>query len=223
MNKLIRMLCLFSLICISVYTSLFRYNDVLINNLIIFITLTYSFFIGTESNPSKKSAIRYSIIYIFWNMNYLIFIKGISTLDGFISTLLLNNIYLDVLAVLAIGNIVILITKKNKYLNLILSIIALIAFILLKNYIFAYISIFLIGNILEFKNTSKNTNNFIDTFSSVHLSIYIIHKIFIYALLEMNLITASISDLIGTVVLIYVLGFCFCYYIKMFRITNYLL
>ena len=223
MNKLIRMLCIFSLICISVYTSVFKYNDLLINNLIVFITLVYSFFIGTVSNCGKKNMIRYIIIYIFWNMNYLVFIKHINTTDSFISTLLLNNIYLDILAVLAVGNILLFITKKNKYLKLIFAIISMIGFMLLKNYIFTYISIFLIGNILKFKNVSKNTNNFINTFASLHLSIYIIHKIFIYLLVENKIITASITDLIGTIVLIYILGFCFCYYIKMFRITNYLL
>ena len=220
MTKLIKCVCILLIISINVYIHLFSYNDILINLLITTLSLIFCFLLGKESYPYKTYTFKYLIIYIFWNMNYLVFIKHLNTLDGIVNTFLFKNVFIDILAVLALSNIILLITKNNNYLKLILSIIFIILYIILKNNIFIYVSIFLIGNILKLKDTISIKTNIFKYLDSLNIGILIFHYLILLILLSNQLIHPNISDYIGTIVLIYVIGISTSIYIKLFPIIG---
>ena len=213
-------MCILALISINVYIHLFSYNELLINNLIIFFTLIFCLLLGKDSYPYKLNTIKYIIMYIFWNMNYLVFIKHLNTLDSIINTLLLKNVFIDILAVLAIGNILLLISKTHNYLKIIISCIFIILYIIFKNNIFIYTSIFLIGNILNLKDMMYIKTNIFKIIDYSNIGILIFHYIILFILLESKIINPSISDFIGTIVLIYVIGISLSTYIKIFPIIG---
>ena len=220
MKKIIKCVCILALISINVYIHLFSYNELLINNLIIIFSLIFCLLLGKESYPYKSNTFKYIIIYIFWNMNYLVFIRHLSTLDSFINTLLLKNVFIDILAVLALGNILLLFTKTNNYLKIILSFIMIIMYLLLKNNIFIYTSIFLVGNVLKLKDIIDIKTNIFNIIDSYNIGIFIIHYIVLFLLLNSRLINPNLSDYIATIVLIYVIGIPLSAYIKVFPIIS---
>lgn len=220
MKKLIKCLCILALITINVYIHLFSYNELLINNLIILFTLIFCLLLGRDSYSYKKHTIKYVIMYIFWNMNYLVFIKHLNTIDSLINTLLFKNVFIDILAVLAISNIILLITKTNRISKLIISCGFILLYILLKNNIFIYTSILLIGNILPIKDVIPIRTNIFKTIDYLNIGILIIHYAVLFLLLNSQLIHSNISDFIGTIVLIYVIGISTSYYIKVFPIIG---
>ena len=220
MKKLIKCICIFALIFINVYIHLFSFNKTFIDILLITFTSIYCLFSGKESFPYKEDTFRYIFIYIFWNMNYLAFIKHLSSLDSLINTLLFKNVFIDILAVLAISNILLLIIKQKRILNIIFSCIFIILFIFLKNYIFIYVSIFLIGNILKIKDLFSVRTNIFKIIDYTSIGILIIHKLLLFLLIDSKVISSNISDFIGSIVLIYVIGFTLSYYIKQFPIIR---
>ena len=220
MKKLIKCICIFALIFINVYIHLFSFNKTLIDILLITFNSIYCLFSGRESFPYKEDTFRYIFIYIFWNMNYLVFIKHLSSLDSLINTLLFKNVFIDILAVLAISNILLLIIKQKRILNIIFSCIFIILFIFLKNYIFIYVSIFLIGNILKLKDLFSVRTNIFKIIDYTSIGILIVHKLLLFLLIDSKVISSNISDFIGSIVLIYVIGFTLSYYIKQFPIIR---
>lgn len=222
MNKLIRIFSILVLIFISVFSSLYSYNSFLINILIIVFSSLFCFFTGRDMD-SNDFSFKYIILYIFWNMNYLVFIKHLGTLNSFINTFLLKDVYIDLLATLAIVNIILLILKDKKLIKLIMSILFLICSIIFKNNIFLYVFITLIGNLCTFKSLFKIYNPIITTLDYLDISILILHRIFLFLLIDNKVISSNISDLLGTIVLIYVFGFCISYYLKIFPVIRKLI
>ena len=220
MKKLIKCVCIFALIFINVYMHLFSYNNTLMDILIILFTSLFCFISGKESYKDTFNTIKYIIIYIFWNMNYLVFVRHFSSLDGIINTLLLKTVFIDILAVLAISNILLLICNRKKFINIILSFILLILFIFLKNNIFIYTSFFLIGNTLSIKDIIGIKTNIFKIIDYVNIGILISHRLILFLLIDSKVISSSISDFIGAIVLIYVIGIAISYYIKVIPIVR---
>ena len=220
MKKIIKCLCILALIAINVYIHLYDYNELLVNNLILSFTLIFCLLLGKDSFAYRPDAIKYILIYIFWNMNYLVLIKHFSSLDGIINTLLFKNVAIDILAVLAIGNILLLIINHRQILNIIFSIIFLILFIIFKNTIFIYVTVFLIGNILKIKDLFAVRGNIFKTIDYLSVGILIFHKIALYLLINSNIIKSTTSDFIGTIVLTYIVGIVISYYIKAYPIIR---
>ena len=220
MKKIIKCICIFALICINVYTYLFSYNEFITNNLILLFTLIFCILFGNESYKSYTSTLKYIIAYIFWNMNYLVFIKHINTLNSFIDTLLFKNVFIDILAILAIGNIILVIINNKKILNIIFTILFIILFIILKNNIFIYIVAFLIGNIIKLKDSINIKTNIFKIIDYSNIGILVFHYIILFLLIKGNIIHPNISDYIGTIVLIYIVGISTSYYLKLFPIIR---
>ena len=220
MKKLIKCVCIFALIFINVYMHLFSYNNTLMDILIILFTSLFCFISGKESYKDTFNTIKYIIIYIFWNMNYLVFVRHFSSLDGIINTLLLKTVFIDILAVLAFSNILLIICNRKKFINIILSFIFLILFIFLKNNIFIYTSFFLIGNTLSIKDIIGIKTNIFKIIDYVNIGILISHRLVLFLLIDSKVISSSISDFIGALVLIYVIGIAISYYIKVIPIVR---
>lgn len=220
MKKIIKFLCIFALIFINVYIHMFPYNKSLVDILIIIFTSIFCLLLGRESYCYKHDMIKYIVIYIFWNMNYLFFVKHLSTLDCFINTLLFKNVFIDILAVLAIGNILLYIFKLNKNLNILFSIIFIILYIIFNINVFIYVSIFLIGNILKLKDLIGVKGNFFKIMDNLNIGILILHKLVLYLVLNSNFITPTISNFIGTIVLIYVVCTAITFYVKAYPLIG---
>lgn len=220
MNKLFKVLSILTLIFISVFTNLFNYNKDIIKILTIIFTCIFCFFTGRTSYNDKRIRNKYIIIYLIWNMSYLTFTNSLKDINNIINTLLLKEVYLDILPTLAISYIILSITKNNKIYKYISIILLGTLFIIFNNYIFLYSLIFMIGSITTFK--LKNINNkILDLIDYTNIGIYILHKILLYLLINLNIISFnSISDLIGSVVFIYVIGFIISYYLKMWPLIR---
>lgn len=220
MNKLFKVLSILTLIFISVFTNLFDYDKDIIKILTIIFTCIFCFFTGRTSYNDKKIRNKYILIYLIWNMSYLTFTNSLKDINNIINTLLLKEVYLDILPTLAISYIILSITKNNKIYKYISVILLGILFIIFNNYIFLYSLVFIIGNITTFK--LKNINNrLLNLIDYTNIGIYILHKILLYLLINLNIISFnSISDLIGSVVFIYVIGFIISYYLKMWPLIR---
>ena len=89
-----------------------------------------------------------------------------------------------------------------------------------KNNIFIYISFFLIGNTLSIKDLIGIRTNIFKIIDYVNIGILISHRLVLFLLIDSKVISSSISDFIGALVLIYVIGIAISYYIKVIPIVR---
>lgn len=220
MSKLFRTLSILALIFISVFTNLFNYNKNIVNILIILTTCIFCFFKGKDAYDDKSIRNKYIILYLIWNMSYLTFNNSFKDINNIIDTILLKRVYLDILPTLAISYIILSISKNKNIYKYIFILLLITLFIIFKNYIYLYSAIFIIGNLCTFK-LKKINSKVLNLLDYTNIGIYILHKILLYILLTTKIISyGSISDLFGTIIFIYVIGFIICYYLKLWPIIR---
>lgn len=214
MNNLIKVLSIFFLIFISLFIRTFNHNEFIFNIFITALSAIYIFFKANNINNERHYVTKYILIYFIWNMTYLSIKHSLNDFNNLIDTLLLKNVYLDILPSLALICIFIKISNNKKYLNVIFSLVFLILFIFTKNNIFLYSAIGITSNIINLSLKYIN-NKFLNTISEYNLGIYIFHKEFIRILLAFELLKYNnFIDLIGCLILIYMLCTIMCYFIK---------
>lgn len=191
--------------------------DININIITIIFTSLYIFIEGStiiKYNSKiwlKNYILKFTIMLLFWNITYLvinngIFINNSDLLDIIKNTILLKNIHFDLLESLLICYLFIPFINKKKLL-IIIEIILLPSFILFKNSMILYIFIFIIGMLLNNIKYKKSNNTIVNVLNKYNISIYIFHKFIIDILIYSNIISINnIPDLIGSLVLTYIIG-----------------
>lgn len=180
-------------------------------------------FINTKEQNGKYVFIRYIFMYFIWNMTYLT-ITNINDIDNIKSTILFKNVYIDLLASNFISYTILYFTKNNKIINIIFSLIFIIISIYLKNPIYLYVSITIISKITKDIKFKSINNKFLDIINNYSLGIYIFHIFLLKIILKLNIINYNnISDLIGSIIFIYIIGIIISYYFKILPILRKLI
>lgn len=215
MNNILKTISILVLVIITLLSALFNINNYLILALEIVFSSIFIFYIGKESNK-KKGFIKFFIIFLFWNITYFvikngIFISNDKLLDIIVNSILLKNIYLNILPAIAFGYLLNIFTFKKKYINIVFQIILIILAIYLKNIIFLLCAVFLFGRL--FKNKNIIHTSFFDFFNNINFTTYILHKFILELLMFLNIIkTNSISDFFGSLIIIYIISLIFRYF-----------
>ena len=234
MKTIIKFLSLFGLILTNYINLLFSIEKTIIIILnIIFISL-FVFIEGNKIKTFNKKIwlknyiLKYVILLLFWNVTYLVIKQGlfINNKEFFeiaIDTILLKNIIFELFKILIICYLFIPLVNKKIFL-IIAEIISIILLLIFKDFIFIYISIFILGMLLNsiiIKNSKNKILNIINDHSD---AIYIFHIFLIQILLILNIISKNnISDLIGALVLTYLIGTLSSIYFKFLPIIRNLL
>lgn len=215
MNNILKTISIFGLIIITLTSTLFNINNYVTLVLEIIFSSIFMFYIGKESN-GQKGFIKFLIIFLFWNITYFvikngIFISNDKLLDIIIDSILLKNVYLSILPAIAYGYLLDIFTFGRKPVSIIFQIILVVLSIYLKNIIFLLCAVFLFGK--SFKNKNIIHTSFFDFFNNFNFSIYILHKFILELLIYLNITKLnSISDLFGSLVIIYIISLIFGYY-----------
>lgn len=227
MNNILKTISILGIIIITLVNTLFEINNEITFILEIVFSSIFLFFLGIESsNKNKKEFIRYLIIFLIWNTTYFvikdgIFISNSKVLSILLDSILLKKVYLNILPAVTLGYLISIFTNNKKFISIIFQIVLVSLSIFFKNVILLLCSVFLFGRLLNYKNKSTININLFNFFNKYNFIIYILHKFILDLLIYLNIVKYhSISDLFGSLIIIYIIGLIIGYYFIVFPIIN---
>lgn len=213
MNKVLRILIILFLISIDSLIIKPYVNIDIIKYIKIILISVFVFLDGNECRSFKNEylleILKLFIIYLFWNISYIVISKGIFINNSefnkiIIDTILLKNVIFDLFVSLFICNIFKIILKKKKIIPAIETIL-IILFIFLRSEYLIYVFIFNLG--LNVKRIRFKTINYslINLINESYVAIIIVNKFLLYFFTQIHFIN-NIYDVLGIIFLSYLLG-----------------
>lgn len=218
MNNIFKTISIFAVVLITIISTLLKINNHIIFILNIIFSSIFLFYIGRESKK-QNGFLKYMIIFLFWNITYYVIKNGViisndKLLDILKNSVLLKDVFLNILPAIAYGYFLSIFTKDTKSISIVFQIILVGLSIYFNNEIFFLCAVFLFGRLFNNKKKLDIDNNFFDFFNNFNFTIYVFHKFILDLLIYFNIAKyGSISDVFGSLVIIYIISLIIGYYL----------
>lgn len=217
MNNIFKTISIFAVILISIISTLLKIDNIFIFILDIIFSSIFIFYIGRE-NKRHTGFLKHMIIFLFWNITYFVIKDGFiisndKLIDILKNSILLKDVFLNILPAIAYGYLLSIFTNEKISTSIIFQIILVGLSIYFSNEIFFLCAVFLFGRLFDDRKKLDINNSFFEFFNNFNFGIYIFHKFILDLLIYFNIAKyGSISDVFGSLVIIYIISLIIGYY-----------